>query len=125
MPPRARPLSPHLQVYRWQISNTLSIMHRLAGVVLSAGLLALAAWLVCIAGGAQRYESFMRSVRGPLGMLLLAAALFAFFFHFFNGIRHLFWDAGLGFERGPRRASGWAVVLGTVLSTVFVLIWAR
>ena len=117
MPARARPLSPHLQIYRWQIANTLSILHRLTGVMLSVGLLLLVAWLVALAGGRGGYEAVMRVFGSPLGAVALAAFGFCFFYHFLNGIRHLFWDVGYGFERRARRRSGWLVVAGAVVLT--------
>lgn len=112
MPARARPLSPHLQVYRWQISNSLSILHRLTGVALSIGLAALVFWLLALAAGPARYAGAMRALRGPFGGLVLTGFGFAFFYHLLNGIRHLVWDAGHGFERRGRRGGGWAVLIG-------------
>jgi len=117
MPARARPLSPHLQVYRWQIANTLSILHRLTGVMLSVGLLLLVVWLVALAGGPGGYETVLRVLASPLGAAALAAFGFGFFYHLLNGIRHLFWDVGYGFGRRERRRSGWLVVAGAVLLT--------
>ena len=119
----ARPLSPHLQIYRWQISNTLSILHRLTGVVLAIGFAVLAAWLMALASGADAYATVMWLLKGPLGMLLLTGWTAAFFFHFFNGIRHLFWDAGLGFEKHHSRLTGWLSLAGTVVLTAVVIIW--
>ncbi len=113
-----RPLSPHLQVYRWQITNTLSILHRLTGLLLSLGSLVLAAWLMAIASGAQTYAGVLSVLSGPFFKLLFAGCAFAFFFHLGNGVRHLFWDAGMGFDHARYRASGWAVVVFTLLATI-------
>lgn len=125
MPTRERPLSPHLQIYRWQIGNTLSILHRLTGVALALGLLALCYWFVSLAGGEQAYAAAMRLFSSPVGFLILIGWTFAFLYHLLNGIRHLFWDIGLGFERTPRHASGWFAVLGAVGLTLCIwgLIW--
>jgi succinate dehydrogenase / fumarate reductase cytochrome b subunit len=125
MPVRARPLSPHLQVYRWQIGNTLSILHRLTGVGLAFGLAALSYWLISIAGGEESYDTAMRMFSSPLGLLFLLGWAFAFFYHFLNGVRHLFWDAGYGFERTQRHASGWITVFGALILTVCVawVVW--
>ena len=125
MPPRVRPTSPHLQVYRWQIGNTLSILHRLTGLALALGLLALSYWLVCLAGGDESYGAAARVFASPIGILFLIGWTFAFLFHLLNGVRHLFWDAGLGFERAQRHASGWFAVLGALALTVCVwaLLW--
>ncbi len=118
-----RPLSPHLSVYRWQVTNTLSILHRLTGVVLSAGAMVFTVWLAAIAGGPDAYLGVIGMLRSPPGVLLLAGATFCFFYHLCNGIRHLFWDAGYGFEIRRARASGLAVVgLATVLTVVFWLV---
>lgn len=124
MPPRARPLSPHLQIYRWQISNTLSILHRLTGVVLSLGLVALVAWLAALASGAAAYARVARVLGGPLGLLLLAGASFAFFYHLLNGIRHLVWDTGRWYGRRERRGSGWFVVAGAIALTALAWVMA-
>jgi succinate dehydrogenase / fumarate reductase cytochrome b subunit len=122
MPVRARPLSPHLQVYRWQMGNTLSILHRLTGIALALGLVALTYWLISLASGEESYEEAMRLFSSPLGLLFLLGWTFSFLYHLLNGIRHLFWDAGYGFERPSRHASGWFVVLGALVLTVCVCV---
>jgi succinate dehydrogenase / fumarate reductase cytochrome b subunit len=126
MPERVRPLSPHLEIYRWQIGNSLSILHRLTGIALALGLIALAWWFIALGAGEQSYAAAMRVFAGPLGMLVMVAWTFAFLFHLLNGVRHLFWDVGVGFERTQRHASGWFAVLGAAGLTVCVwaLIWA-
>jgi succinate dehydrogenase / fumarate reductase, cytochrome b subunit len=123
MPARARPTSPHLQIYRWQIGNTLSILHRITGATLAVGLVALSYWLVCIAGGPQSYAGAARLFASPIGIVFLIGWSFAFYFHLLNGVRHLFWDAGRGFERAQRHASGWFAVAGSVILTLSTWIW--
>ena len=123
MPPRIRPTSPHAWIYRWQIGNTLSIVHRLTGAALAVGLLALSYWLVSLAGGPESYASATHRFASPLGLLLLLVWTFAFLYHLLNGVRHLFWDAGRGFERRQRHASGWAVVFGAMVLTLCVAAW--
>jgi succinate dehydrogenase / fumarate reductase cytochrome b subunit len=118
MPVRARPLSPHLQVYRWQIGNTLSILHRITGAALSIGLIALSYWLISLAGGENTYDAAMRLFDSPVGWLALFGWTFSFWYHLLNGIRHLVWDAGYGFERTQRHASGWFAVAGALIGTV-------
>jgi succinate dehydrogenase / fumarate reductase cytochrome b subunit len=118
MPVRARPTSPHWQVYRWQIGNSLSILHRVTGVALALGLVALTFWLVSLAGGEQSYATAARLFASPVGLAVLIGWTFAFLYHLLNGVRHLFWDAGYGFERTQRHASGWFAVLGAVALTV-------
>ena len=112
-----RPLSPHLGIYRWQVSNTLSILHRLTGVMLAVGAVAFTYWLVSIAAGPDYYLAVAGWLRSPLGLLLLLVWSFCFFFHLCNGLRHLAWDLGYGFEIDEMRASGFAVVGAALLLT--------
>ena len=123
MPTRVRPTSPHLQVYRWQIGNTLSILHRVTGAALAVGLMALCYWLVALASGPGSYANAMRLLGSPFGLAVLFGWTFAFMFHLLNGVRHLFWDAGKGFERTARHASGWFAVLGAIALTLCVAAW--
>lgn len=114
----ARPLSPHLSVYRWPLTMTISILHRVTGVLLSAGLLLLSAWLVTAADGSMAYGRLADMMRSGIGRVLLASLSFAFFFHLANGVRHLVWDFGFGFEKHQANASGWAVIVATLLFTI-------
>jgi succinate dehydrogenase / fumarate reductase cytochrome b subunit len=123
MPARVRPTSPHVWLYRWQIGNTLSILHRLTGAALGFGLLALSYWLVSLAGGPESYAAAGRFFGSPVGLILRLGWTFSFLFHLLNGVRHLFWDAGRGFERTPRHLSGWLAVLGAVVLTLCVVAW--
>ncbi len=119
-----RPLSPHFQVYRPTYATVLSILHRLSGLALSASALLLVAWLVAAARGADAYEAASRFFASPPVRLVLAAAVMAFWYHLFAGLRHLAWDAGLGFEPGVARKSGWAAVVLAVLATTLTLVFA-
>jgi succinate dehydrogenase / fumarate reductase, cytochrome b subunit len=123
MPARLRPTSPHASIYRWQIGNTLSILHRLTGAALGLGLIALSYWLVSLAGGPESYALAGRFFGSPVGLIVLLGWTFSFLFHLLNGVRHLFWDAGRGFERTPRHLSGWLAVLGAVALTLCVAVW--
>jgi succinate dehydrogenase / fumarate reductase cytochrome b subunit len=114
----ARPLSPHLSVYRWPITMTLSILHRVTGVALAVGLLVYAAWLMTAAGEAADYARFQDIMGSIPGRAALVAWSAAFFFHLANGVRHLVWDAGRGFERAQANASAWFVIITTVVLTV-------
>ena len=119
-----RPLSPHISIYRWPVTMVLSILHRITGIGMALGLIALAAWLVQAAAGPESYQYFRTAMAMPLGQLLLAGWTFAFFLHLGNGIRHLVWDSGRGFEKGHSRASAWAVlVLAGVLTAVIWLVF--
>lgn len=122
-PVHPRPLSPHLGIYRWQLGNTLSILHRFTGIALALGFPALAYFLVALAGGEAAYLQVQRLFKSPIGALWLAGWTFSFFYHLLNGVRHLFWDAGLGFERRARGLSGWAAVVGALGATLLLWGW--
>lgn len=124
MPRSPRPLSPHLQIYRWSLTMTLSILHRVTGVALSVGLLLLVCWLLAAAAGPERFDALQRFLTGPVGITLLVAWTFALFFHLGNGIRHLFWDIGVGFDLPVAYKTGWAVVAFAVGATVLVWVTA-
>lgn len=113
-----RPLSPHILVYRWPITMTLSILHRVTGVALSVGLIVLTIWLVALSTGAAAYEQITAVLQSIGGRLLLVGFSFAFFFHLCNGVRHLFWDVGKGFEMRQVNASAWSVILATIVLTL-------
>lgn len=117
-----RPLSPHLSIYRWPITMTLSILHRIAGAAMSVGLVVLALWLVHAAAGPEQYQYFRVAMSSLPGRVLLAGWSFAFFLHLGNGIRHLAWDAGYGFEKTQAVAGAWIVLLFAALATV--LLWS-
>ncbi len=113
-----RPLSPHLQVYRPQITSMLSILHRITGVALALGTLLLTYWLVAAASGEPAFATAQGVIGSFLGRLLLFGWSFALFYHLCNGIRHLVWDAGYGFEIETAQRSGLIVVGATVLLTL-------
>lgn len=115
-PKLERPLSPFM-MYRWQYTNTLSILHRIAGCALSVGLLLFVYWLVALASGREAYSQAYVVFVHPLTKLALVGFTFAFFYHLLNGVRHLVWDAGHGFEKSKARASGWLVFIGALLLT--------
>lgn len=110
MEARSRPLSPHLQVYKPQLTSVLSISHRATGVALSVGTLLFVWWLAAAAAGPEAYADAQGFIGSWFGMLLLFGWSFCLFYHLCNGIRHLFWDAGYGFELPTAYKSGWMVV---------------
>lgn len=119
-----RPLSPHLQIYRPQLTSVLSIAHRGAGIALGVGAAFFAWWLLAAAAGPEAYgyaQAFFGSV---LGIIVLAGFSFALFYHLCNGIRHLFWDAGMGLELDQAYRSGWAVIAAAVVLTAGAWVWA-
>ena len=115
-----RPLSPHLQVYRWQITMTMSILHRATGAVLAVGAFAVMAWLLAIASGPEAYAQFTSLAASPVGKVALMGFAFCLIYHLLNGIRHLLWDIGYGYEIPKLYATGWTVTALTALLTALV-----
>ncbi|CAN5186810.1 succinate dehydrogenase, cytochrome b556 subunit [soil metagenome] len=118
-----RPLSPHLQIYARQITSVLSILHRVTGGVLAVGAFILAAWLVAAAGSAESFQAFNALAGSVPGVIVLLAVAAALAYHLLNGIRHLLWDIGWGFELPRVNATGWTVVVLSIVLTA-VLAWA-
>ena len=114
-----RPLSPHLDIYQYQITWTVSIMHRITGVAMTLGLILIVAWLVAAAFSPELFSLIDGVLRSWIGMVIIFGSLWAFWFHFLNGIRHLFWDLGYGFNLSTVWRSGWVVVLGSIILTIF------
>lgn len=115
-----RPLSPHLTIYKPQITSVLSISHRITGAFLAAGLVVFVAWLWIAAYCPEGYGMFMHYATNCWGQALLAAWSFAFFYHLLNGVRHLFWDMGQGLDLPAATRSGWLVVVGSVVVTASI-----
>lgn len=122
MPPSERPLSPHLQVYRPQITSILSILHRVTGVALTAGTLLLTWWVVSAAYGPDAFATCQAFLGSLIGQLVLWGFTFAVFYHLGNGVRHLAWDFGWGFEMAQLRASGIAMVVFAIVATLVTLL---
>jgi succinate dehydrogenase / fumarate reductase cytochrome b subunit len=117
-----RPLSPHLDIYQYQITWTVSIMHRLTGVAMLFGLLLIICWFFAAAYNETLFLLIDYFLQSWMGIFIILGSLWAFWFHFLNGIRHLFWDAGYGFNLEIVARSGWTVVFGSVLLTIISLI---
>ena len=111
-----RPISPHW-VYRWEITMWLSSLHRITGLLLSLGAVVLAAWLIALASGPDAFATASAIVGAPWFKPLLVGWTLCFFFHLANGVRHLTWDAGYGFDPKRIRASGRLVIVVTLLAT--------
>ena len=118
---KERPISPHLQVYKPQITSVLSIFHRITGVVLTFGLILLVAWIFTLSLGEEYFEYFVMFIKSWFGLLILFGFTFALNYHLCNGIRHLFWDAGYGYEIETVHKSGLAVLVVSFVLTI--LIW--
>ena len=121
----ARPLSPHLTIWRWQVTMLASIMHRATGMALSGGAIVLAWWLVSISNGPEGYDSFMLYAAMPLGVVVLFGFTWSFAFHFCNGVRHLAWDLGYGFDKHTASKTSFLVFALAFLIAigVFAFIW--
>ena len=114
---RQRPLSPHLQIYKPQITSMLSILHRATGIALSIGSVILVLWILALTLGENTYLMYSNLINNWFGKLIIFGFTFALFYHLSNGIRHLFWDAGFGFELSTVYKSGYATVGASVLLT--------
>ena len=115
---RPRPLSPHLQIYKPQITSVLSILHRMTGVSLSIGSLIVVVWIVSLSLGVESYSYFMSITNHWFSHLVLIGFTFALYYHLSNGIRHLFWDAGFGYELKSVYISGSLVVASALIMTI-------
>jgi succinate dehydrogenase / fumarate reductase, cytochrome b subunit len=113
-----RPLSPHLQVYRLPLIAITSILHRITGAALVVGMVLLAWWLIAAAAGPDAFATAQAFIGSWFGRLLLFAWSWALFYHLANGIRHLVWDAGYGFELKSAYASGYAVFAVSAALTI-------
>jgi succinate dehydrogenase / fumarate reductase cytochrome b subunit len=117
-----RPLSPHLGIYRWQLTMALSILHRITGAALAVGTVVLVAWLWAAAYDEKCFANIHDFFSGWFGKILLMGWTFAFYFHFWNGIRHLFWDMGKGFTIPVAYRTGWTVIGASFIFTVITWI---
>ncbi|PSJ52570.1 succinate dehydrogenase, cytochrome b556 subunit [Kumtagia ephedrae] len=118
--PRARPLSPHLTVYRWQITMTMSILHRVTGGALYVGTLLVAWWLIALATSERQFAIVHGIVGSWFGLLVLFGYTWALFHHLLGGVRHFIWDTGAGLEKHTASMLAWATLAGSVLLTVLV-----
>lgn len=121
--PPARPIAPHLQVYRPQLTSVLSIIHRFTGIALSLGTIPLVIWLGSIAEGPKAYQATSLWFSSSFGITCLFGWAFCFYFHLANGIRHLFWDIGWGYELKNVYRSGWMVVGFAFGLTFLTFLW--
>ncbi|MDY0008436.1 MAG: succinate dehydrogenase, cytochrome b556 subunit [Bdellovibrionales bacterium] len=121
---KARPLSPHLQIYRWQLTMFLSILHRATGFGLALGAPLAVWWLMAALNSAKNFDRFHEFAHSLIGQLMLAGWLFSLSFHFLNGLRHLVWDTGRWLTLKGAYASGYVVLFGSVLLTAALWFYA-
>ena len=120
----SRPLSPHIQIYRPQITSVLSITHRATGIALSVGTLLLVWWLLAAANGPEAFSHVSAFVKSWFGILLLLGWTWSLFYHLLAGLRHLVWDAGYALELPQVELGGWIVVGGSIGLTILAWIVA-
>lgn len=119
----SRPLSPHLQVWRFTVTMAASITHRGAGVILYGGAVLFGLWLIGLAFSAPLFGAVSAIMRSPVGFIIVAGYIWALSFHLLNGLRHLYWDSGRGLAPKTATKTAWAVYVGSVALTALVL-WA-
>jgi succinate dehydrogenase / fumarate reductase, cytochrome b subunit len=117
-----RPLSPHLQVYKWQVQMVSSILHRATGIALAVGTLLVLWGVLSLASGEDAFNSFKNCAGSPIGLVLLIGWSWALFYHLCNGIRHLIQDTGAGYGIPQFVRSSWLSLIGSVVLTL--LVWA-
>jgi succinate dehydrogenase / fumarate reductase cytochrome b subunit len=119
-----RPLSPHLKIYRWPITMATSITHRATGIALSVGTLLLAWWLIAAASGPQAFATFQTAAANPIGEIVLFGFVWSLAFHLLNGLRHLAWDLGYGFDVATANRTGILVITLSAFAAIAVFIFA-
>ena len=122
--PVRRPMSPHLEVYRPQLTSVLSIGNRLSGIAITAGTAMMVWWLVAAAEGPKAYAHIQWFASSVLGIVILAGWVLALTYHFFASLRHLAWDAGYGFDLPSVYLSGRLAVIATLATTLIVIVAA-
>jgi len=121
---KQRPLSPHMQIYRWPVTMATSIIHRATGMALSVGTLLVAWWLIAAAMGDAQYDLFSTVARSPLGLLVLFGFVWSLAYHLLNGIRHLAWDVGYGFAVPTATRTGVLVFTLSIFVAIAVFVYA-
>ena len=116
-----RPLSPHLQTYKWSLTMAMSIIHRITGVALYFGTILLVWWLLAAASGPTAYTTFQSFLSSFIGRLIVFGYTWALLHHLLSGIRHFVWDLGYGFKASEREALTWGALIGGIALTV--LLW--
>lgn len=116
-----RPLSPHLQVWRWHVTLLASILHRVAGAGLYLGLLILAGWALSLKLGPDAFGAYAGALATPVGYAIIFLVIAGWLFHLANGVRHLLWDIGKGFQLRTANTTAWAALAFAALGTVAVI----
>ena len=117
-PQRLRPLSPFTTIYRWPVTMATSIAHRVTGIGLAMGTVLLAWWLVAIASGPEAYRTFTDLAASWIGQIVLFGFAWSLAYHLMNGIRHLAWDTGYGFDVKTANSTSWIVIVLSLLLAI-------
>jgi succinate dehydrogenase / fumarate reductase cytochrome b subunit len=115
---KARPLSPHVQIWRWHVTMAASMLHRVSGLLLYLGLLVLAGWALALAEGRAAFDAYAALLKSAPGLALLFLVTLSAFFHLANGIRHLAWDLGFGFRLKTANATALVALLFGLAATI-------
>lgn len=116
------PLTPHLQIYKWQISSLLSITHRIIGVVNVIGITLICFWVISLLFGQASYEYIKLFLQSFFGKFIIVGLCWSFSFHVLNEIRHLFWDLGYGFDLKVAKITGVLSLLGSFILSVIIFL---
>ena len=119
------PLSPHLQIYGWQISSLLSITHRIIGVFNTIAISLICLWTIFLLFGEQNYEVVKNFLQSFFGKFLIISLIWSFSFHVLNEIRHLIWDLGYGFDLKISKITGVITIIGSLALTIFIYLFGR
>ena len=119
------PLSPHLQIYGWQISSLLSITHRIIGVVNTVAISLICLWTILLLFGEQNYEVMKSFLQSFFGKFIIMSLIWSFSFHIFNEIRHLIWDLGYGFDLKISKITGLMTIIGSLVLTILLYLFGR
>ncbi|MDC0977146.1 succinate dehydrogenase, cytochrome b556 subunit [Pelagibacteraceae bacterium] len=122
---KKNPLSPHLQIYRWQISSLLSITHRIVGVVNLAAITLICLWSISLLLGDNNYEFLKNLFQSFFGKFIMVSLSWSFSFHALNEIRHLIWDLGYGFDLKISKITGVITIIGSLALTIFIYLFGR
>lgn len=122
--PDARPMSPHVSVWRWHVTMATSILTRVSAVGLYLGALIAAGWAIALAGGPELYADYMGLLGSIPGRIILFALTAGVWFHTAAGIRHLVWDSGFGYHPRTSSQAGWAIIIFTALATILTWVAA-
>ena len=119
------PLSPHLQIYKWHITSLLSITHRIVGVVNILIIISICLWCLSLFFGQNYYQIIQSTLSTKFGKFLIISICWTFSFHILNEIRHLFWDAGFGFDLKTAKITGVSVLVGSLILTILFFLIGR